>query len=154
MSPSNSGFGLNPVPADPLVSNTWDTTPHILDNKYYTALVGIPWTLAAAQTGQFPTKQDFVNGGGTVMLNSDMSMAFNIDPSNTGTPSAGRCGGQGNQCARTAASLALINSYIADNSLFLSNFAASFVKMSNAGYAYAGQATGKLGSLTLLSCPL
>jgi hypothetical protein len=100
VSPSKSGFGINPPPNDPLVSNTWDITPHILDNKYYVALLDIPWTLATTQTGQFTKKQDYVDQNGrTIMLNSDMSMAYVIDPSKAGVPSVGRCGGQGNRIA-------------------------------------------------------
>jgi len=100
VSPNKSGFGINPPPNDPLVSNTWDITPHILDNKYYVALLDIPWTLAPAQTGQFTKKQDYVDQNGkTIMLNSDMSMAYVIDPSKAGVPSVGRCGGQGNRIA-------------------------------------------------------
>lgn len=88
---------------------------------------------------------------GTIMHNTDMSIAFqNI-------PNANACGGN-SQCARQPSTIDQITSYINDNQAFLNDFSKSFTKMVNVGYGYTDPITknvfsGKLGELDFLDCP-
>lgn len=35
---ANSGYGIPAAEVDPLTLNSWDDTPHILNNRYYFSL--------------------------------------------------------------------------------------------------------------------
>jgi hypothetical protein len=158
MSPSNSGFGDNLALNTNLEGNSWDQTPHILDNQYYVQLVNKPWDIQPATALH---KQDYadrgsqVNGNAHMMLDSDMSLAFPLAGANGLLP---RCGGNQNTCAREQSSRALVDSFVASNAAFVNKFAAALAKMSNAGYSYgattgiAASASGKLGALALMQC--
>ena len=98
------------------------------------------------------------NNSATIRLNTDIAIAFEFAflPHNTSQ-----------QCSSTAvptnsygcinplsttppSTLALVQLYAANNSAFLTDFAPSFMKMSNLGYGFNGS-NGKLGSLTLFT---
>lgn len=153
--PTHSGFGSPSLNASLLESNAWDQTPHILDNQYFVRLVTHPWNVVPSTTS---TKQFYADLGskGHLMLNPDMALAFqigaNVPPLQAGAVIQGKCGGAGNKCARTASTQALIDSYIASNSAFVSAFAAAMTKMSNVGYSYGTVTSGKLGSLSPMTC--
>jgi hypothetical protein len=158
MSLSNSGFGDDRAFDTNLEGNSWDQTPHILDNQYYVQLVNKPWDIQPATALH---KQDYAdrgsqnNGNAHIMLNSDMSIAFPLAGANGLLP---RCGGNQNTCAREQSSRALVDSFVASNAVFVSKFAAALAKMSNAGFSYgatagiAASASGKLGALALMQC--
>jgi hypothetical protein len=64
-------------------------------------------------------------------------------------------GGPPPPCARQSSTQSLVDQYRASNGNFVNAFAKAYVKMVNVGYGYttsSGTSTGKLGSLTLLSC--
>jgi catalase (peroxidase I) len=82
MSVTKSGFGDENAQAI-LEGNSWDDTPHVLDNHYYLELVNKPWDLQPATAAH---KQDYAdrgsqrNGNAHVMLNADMGPAFTLTP--------------------------------------------------------------------------
>ena len=125
----------------------------IIDNKYYTTLLNIPWTLAPATVGANAHLQDYIDrvGGNQIMLNADMSLGFNIL---NGAALQQVCGGGRNTCARVDSTLALINTFTnptTGNNAFVQQFSNSYVKMVNVGYSYDSN-SGKLGTLTKLTC--
>ena len=148
---SNSGFGL---PASTNIqTNSWDGTPDKFDNKYYTTLLNIPWTLDPAVTGTNAHLQDYIDrvGGNQIMLNADMSLGFNIL---NGAALQQVCGGGRNICGREASTLSVITSFTnptTGNNAFVQQFSNSYVKMVNVGYSYDSN-SGKLGTLTKLTC--
>jgi len=153
MSPQNSGFGLDPT--DPrnngeLSDNAWDSTPDELDNRFYAEMLNVKWDKTVATSYH---QQEYSQPGGRVLLNTDMSIAFN------NIPNAIACGGNTNPaCSRVSTLQAQIQSYTTGtdpNQVFLNDYAASFTKMVNVGYGYTTPATsqvftGKLGTLTYL----
>jgi len=160
MAIANSGFGDDVARSTNLEANSWDQTPHILDNQYFVQLVNKPWDLQPATAVH---KQDYVdkgsqtNGNAHVMLNSDMSLAFPLTGANGLL--LPKCGGVNqNTCPREQSSKALVDSFVASNSAFVNKFATVLAKMSNAGFSYgattglAASTSGKLGALTLLQC--
>ena len=162
MSISNSGFGDDMAAAGNLEGNSWDQTPHILDNNYYRELVNKPWDIQPANALH---KQDYAdrgsqrNGDAHIMLNSDMALAFPLaGPQAEAGSLLPRCGGNQNTCAREQSSRVLVDSFIGSNAVFVNKFATALAKMSNAGFSYgpttgiAASASGKLGALALAQC--
>ena len=161
MAISNSGFGDDAASTENLEGNSWDQSPHILDNNYYRELVNKPWDIQPANALH---KQDYVdrlsqrNGNAHIMLNSDMALAFALSPNSQANGLLPRCGGNQNTCAREQSSRALVDSFIGSNAVFVNMFAAALAKMSNAGFSYgattgiAASASGKLGALALAQC--
>ena len=175
MSVANSGFGDDGAAAAAgtnLEANSWDQTPHILDNQYYVQLVTKPWDLqpaTALHRQDYADRGSQTNGNAHVMLDSDMSLAFPLQQQQQqAAGGAGgqlqlqpKCGGGANQntCPREQSSKALVDAFVASNAVFVNRFAAALAKMSNAGFSYgaatgiaASSAGGKLGALALLQC--
>jgi catalase (peroxidase I) len=152
MSLQNSGFVLDPAAPrtdGTIQANAWDTSPQTLDNRYYAQLLGVRWDLTPANT--FHSQQYTRGGPGTVMLNADMSLAFQNIPNEVA------CGGNARTCGRVASTADQIASYVADNQVFLADFSQAYTKMVNAGYGYTDPVTkqvfsGKLGQLEYLDC--
>jgi len=101
-------------------------------------------------------KNLWVLGSNTIMMNTDMVVAYNITFT---SPSLGavnqQCGPYDNgtlfTCTKpnapTSSYFDLSTQYAADNAFFLSSFASSFKKMTSVGYGTL-DAPGKLGTLT------
>jgi len=152
MYPRHSDFGLEP--GDPrddgtIQANAWDTTPDILDNRYYTELLCTPWYLTPAST--YHSQEYTAEEGGTLRLNTDMSLAFENIPNEV------VCGGNAPPCVRVGSTSDQIASYVADNQVFLNDFSKSYTKMVNVGYGYSDPHSGevflgKLGHLEFLDC--
>lgn len=105
-------------------------------------------------------------GNHEIMLNTDMSVAFDISIQSNGLAvGTQRCGAQGAPgntygCAGPTAravpsTYALAKQFADDNAAFLQAFAVSYVKMTTAGYGVPADvdgstSTGKLGTLTAI----
>lgn len=155
VSPKNSGFGNPALDATLIESNSWDQTPHILDNQYFVQLITKPWTFVPATA---TTKQDYADtrSPGHIMLDADMALGFqitaNTPPLPPGQTLQNKCGGPPSQpCLRTTSTQTLVDSFIASNAVFVAAFGASFTKMCNVGFT-RGTVKGHLGTLTQLKC--
>ncbi len=175
VSPSQSGFGIvdDKLNKTSYLSNAFDSTPHILDNKYYMTLVNSRWTLDNAVANSH--LQDYIEKKKVqVMLNVDMSLAWSIETSSNGLKTS--CGGRttnyptmkptrkpskaptvkptsdsSSACSRESSTLDTIETYIRSNTAFVEAFAIAMSKMSNSGYSYDNY-EGKLGTLHKMSC--
>lgn len=145
--------------------NAWDTTPNVFDNEYYKSMVNNDWPNREQPNNKNPrTKNIWINKqNGNIMLNADMTAAFNIDTTTTPATCTNcgqltqRCEGTNNGCLHPAgpysSTYAQVQSYIGSNALFLSDFAPAFAKLVTAGYGVptatdGATSTGKLGTLT------
>jgi len=111
-------------------SGAWDTTSAVWDNRYYSEMVGRPWVREVRWVNgnqHFDWREPNTQ---TLMLNTDMSLAFEIgDPDPNNGANTCRVGG-GNSCARqTAGSNALVDSYIADQSKWFADFSVAWQKL-------------------------
>ncbi len=175
VSPSQSGFGIvnNQLNTSSYLSNAFDGTPHILDNKYYITLVNSRWDLDNAVSNSH--LQDYIERRKfQVMLNIDMSLAWSIENSDKSLKNF--CGGptttyptmkpttkpsksptlrptssSSSLCTRESSTLETIDTYVRSNTAFVNAFATAMSKMSNSGYSY-DTVTGKLGKLSKMTC--
>jgi len=117
-------------------------------------------------------KTEWDTGNLTVMLNTDMALAYNASTNNgfgflpvyeRGNPNAQRCGGPSEINCKSGAemndaesilfkSYNLVELYKNHNDLFLHAFADSFEKLTTVGYGIG--VNGKLGKLTAVNCKL
>ena len=146
-------------------TNAWDATPITFDNAYYDSMIGRGWNNRPIQQTN-PTTNLF-EAGPNIMLNADMAMGFPVGTDET--VGASVVGYPGQNCGPRSVNTAYgctngaagtgqntthpntftqVNNYRRNNGLFLSDFAASFVKMMAIGYSTAPSTTGKLGTLT------
>jgi hypothetical protein len=126
--PANSGFGLGPG------GSTWDNTPTVLDNNFYINLLDQPW-IRSQTRGQYLRPR----GNNDIMLNTDMSLGFDIkadDPGFIDAPEFARCV-TGQSCgAPTASVYDLVTLYArSEQAVFANAFATSFERMINVGYS-------------------
>jgi len=172
---AHSGYGAPGInPANSVAVNSWDGTPAVFDNAYYNKLLNIPWRNTGAVTNNNGSVIDtWVNGGAnTIMLNSDMNLAYAIDTSGTNnvgtngqrcvtTSGVPTCGNPTSTTgpATTTGTFNTVVAYAASNAAFLAGFAASFPKMTAVGYSVTGVSTtpkspslGTLTPITLTSC--
>mmetsp|Transcript_29859 Transcript_29859/g.41008 ORF Transcript_29859/g.41008 Transcript_29859/m.41008 type:complete len:343 (+) Transcript_29859:425-1453(+) len=160
----NSGYGLttenedfNPCGDDAQRANclnAWVYNPHEFDNGFYYSLFVQLWD---NKQPNGPDKNLWVLGSNTIMMNTDMVLAYNITFTSSALSAVGQQCGPYNRgalitCtmpdAPTSSSFELSTKFAADNSFFLSSFATSFKKMTTVGYSTDSATPGKLGSLT------
>ena len=151
MDPNASGYGFPGDPSVDVLINSWDQTPAIFDNNYYTSMIAVPWgeTPAINADGTFDMTKNFwvipQSGQQTIMLNTDMALGFNITLTGGNSP----IGVPGQFCApglpppmqcispqvdATPPTYSLVQSFVNDNNVFLNAFAKSFQKMAAVGY--------------------
>ena len=85
-----------------------------------------------------------------IRLNSDIAIAFGLTQDFSTAVPTNSYGCISPLSTTPPSTLSLVQLYAANNSAFLTDFAPSFMKMSNLGYGFNGS-TGKLGSLTLFT---
>eukprot|EP01034_Spumella_vulgaris_P021392 gene21392-27422_t len=156
---ANSGYGFAGNTASGLL-NAWDDTPATFDNKYFANLMGRNWKNVLATDGEKTQWQS--DGTGTIMLTSDVTLAFDANTT-MGVGQLGQvCGLSGTSsgdfgCSPSAALMPptcnLVCQLAQDNALFLSSFASALTRMTCAGYGVPDKvdgatASGKLGTLT------
>jgi len=145
---ANSGYGQANAQTDIRI-NAWVPNPVVFDNSYYNSMINPNWRNRAVPGST--TLNMWTIGNNNIMLNSDMSLGFQISQASTG--SCVQCGVPGQLCgttagvsscanpaATTSATFATANSYRTNNQLFLDDFTKAFTKMTSVSYA-AGQLT-------------
>lgn len=161
-SPTRAPTPGTPMPTpNEVVGTAWDASSTVLNNQYYNSLLNQPWRRDPSTPGQFLhfPPPGAANPAITLMLNADMSLAFDIGADAGSTMSPDVCGGAGSTCS-LASQHALVNTYAGNNGQFQSAFISSFVKMVNVEYSYTDREaishSGRLGSLTYFNpsqCP-
>eukprot|EP01034_Spumella_vulgaris_P028169 gene28169-34985_t len=142
--PEFSGFGqLNAHSSNPDLINSWDLTPSTFDNNYYGSLAGRSWKSQRSPNTTNVQNEWHFGGFASIMLNADMSCAFEPNVTNAVGSAGQNCGpivvGGSPGCLLPRAdtlpvTYTQVQSYIANNTLFLEEFAASFVKMVTVGH--------------------
>jgi len=112
-------------------SGAWDSTSAVWDNRYYSEMVGRPWVREVRWVNgnqHFDWREPVSQ---TLMLNTDISLAFEIgDPDPNNGANTCNIGGGRNACGRQAAtSSALIDGYIADQSKWFADFTVAWQKL-------------------------
>lgn len=154
-----------------LVNVRWDLDPataahkqDYIDKNTPTIMLNTDLTLGfvidTVGNDQVPDQQACGGGGGAPPpaarhLRSTSPQSLSESDEAVQSSDAHRRLQQGPPCARQSSTQTVVDQYRASNSDFLNAFAKSYVKMVNVGYGYttsSGTSTGKLGSLTLLTC--
>lgn len=152
VSPQNSGFGVSNPQRINFNTNGWDNTPDVFDNNYFVTLLNDVWRQDSLPNGH----SMYQRGRTSVMLDTDMSLAFEIGADLDGIGIPGPCGGAA-RCGPVPNTRTLVERYANSNALFHSDFATSFSKMTNVGYGIVEEGSeGKLGLLNyvdLETCP-
>ena len=162
----HSGFGIsttsNPHDASALLVNAWDSTPHLLDNKYFQNMIDNPWLDVFTTNQQLPqwVTKDTLN----IMLNTDMTLHYPISQLQPqhgqecetvdGNP---RCFGPDSDGVPISSQI--VQMYANNNTLFLENFYSAFLRMTSVGYRSStdtpsdSSGGGKLGTLRRITLP-
>lgn len=174
--PENSGYGIvGGGNNNALSRNAWSRSPNIFNNDYYINMVNRGWPNREQDNDNPRTKNIWVrNNNDNIMLNVDMSTAFEIDTRNrpAGCISCGsgrqRCGGNNgggnnnnrgcrnpNSNSNDVPTFDLVQSFIDSNEAFLDAFSAAWLRLTTIGYGVPGsgdgdQAKGKLGVVTTI----
>jgi hypothetical protein len=134
--PANSGFGINGA------GTPWDDTPDVLDSHFFQQLANLPWNRNDNIAGQYQRP-------GAIMLNTDMSLAFDIhadDPSFATAAEFSRCQTEIRRADGSVARVGtcgealhtvydLVRLYASEETVFANAFATSFEKMVTIGYS-------------------
>ncbi|KAK3255796.1 hypothetical protein CYMTET_35041 [Cymbomonas tetramitiformis] len=124
----------------------WVNSEDEFDNEYYRDLVGDRWD-REERTTDLGVRHQWEDGN-RLMLNTDMTLAFDIDGGD-GDPNAGQpnaCGGNNNNCAEQPSTRGFVDTFRTDQAAWFTSFTAAFVKM-------LGLGQGALQDLTLVSSP-
>lgn len=124
-------------------SGAWDSTSAVWDNQYYVEMVNRPWNREVRLVNnvqEFGWREPKIN---TLMLNTDMALAFDIGDRdvNTGTNTCNMggesqaYGGTGGCAAQPVGSRALIGGYIASQAAWFADFAVAWQKMTELKWA-------------------
>ncbi|KAJ1410574.1 heme peroxidase, partial [Ochromonadaceae sp. CCMP2298] len=167
---NNSGYAFtDPDTLYPVLLNAWDDTPAVLDNDYFIKLTDMGWK--AERTVSLNGSQWRHLDDPWIFLNVDMALGYPIDLALPNVTRRQVCGprtldntsyGCRDPSAITPPSIWDQSlSYALNNSLFLSEFAPAFAKMTTVGYGLPADvegatASGKLGTLTAVkldTCP-
>lgn len=117
---SNSGY-----------SGKWVPNNAVFDNRYFVDLVGIPWRQQSLPAFDGAARTQWNGRQGTMMLNSDVSLAF--DTSSGCTTVGGTAGGR-NACPRsTNAFSTAVSDFAASNANFNGAFVTAFSKLTALG---------------------
>lgn len=172
----NSGYGVQPDSNTNNLVNSWDPTPNVFDNEYYRGLLGVNWGNKPVPGDTPRTKNIWAVGTNSIMLNTDMALAFSIDKTTTdlcvycgvldqhcgGGPNTQFCTSPGSTAVTgaKASTYATVQSFQQSNAAFLAAFQTTFAQLVSLGYggvpATGATVTGKIGSLTgidLTACP-
>ncbi len=129
--------------ADPDASGydgAWVNRADVFDNQFFSDIINRPWR---RQTNAAGDKHSWVEPRlGTIMLNTDMALAFDIGDSdtvnnnncNTGGGGGRRGGPRGNNCPRTAPTANLVQTFAGDRQAWYDAFAPAWQKMGELGY--------------------
>jgi len=117
-------------------SGAWDSTSAVWDNRYYIEMVNRPWNREVRWVNnvqQFDWREPRTN---TLMLNTDIALAFDIGDLdvNTGANTCNVGGGRG-CAAQSVGSRALIDGYIANQAAWFADFAVAWQKMTELKWA-------------------
>eukprot|EP01038_Epipyxis_sp_PR26KG_P011324 gene11324-15188_t len=162
--PTTSGYGATTGTSndDTNTVNAWDATPAVFDNTYYINLIRPAWVNNAA-TSASTTKNEWLGPANTIMLNTDMCLAFPANTAENISPqgSIGQvCGGPANPTltctnptnTKVPTTRTLAQSFAASNNVFLDAFATSFTKMTTVGYGTSGRLGSTLTDFDLTKC--
>jgi len=117
-------------------SGAWDSTSAVWDNRYYVEMVNRPWNREVRWVNDVQKFDWREPGTKTLMLNTDITLAFDIGDLdvNTGANTCNVGGGRG-CAAQSVGSRALIDGYIADQARWFADFAVAWQKMTELKWA-------------------
>ena len=115
---------------------SWVRNSATFDNQYYDDIIRRPWVRETNQNGQHLWRDP--GNPQTLMLNTDMSLAFDIgddeDVNNNRCRTGGGGGQRGNQCPRTGDSLRDVTTFAEDREVWYTAFSAAWQKLQQLGY--------------------
>ena len=122
--------------ADSGYDGVWVRNSASWDNTYYRDILQRPWVRETNANGQHLWRDP--GNPETLMLNTDMALAFDIGNDATVNVENCRTGGGGGQrgtrCANTATNAASVRDFADNPQVWLSEFASAWIKMQELGY--------------------
>jgi len=114
----------------------WVVSSSTFDNTYYSDILRRPWVRDANENGQHFWRDPNAD---TIMLNTDMALAFDIGDDatvNLNNCRTGRGGGgqRGNNCPNTAENAETVATFANNQQTWFNEFAKAWVKLQELGY--------------------
>ena len=114
----------------------WVVSSSTFDNTYYSDIIRRPWVRDANENGQHFWRDPNAD---TIMLNTDMALAFDIGDDatvNLNNCRTGRGGGgqRGNNCPNTAENAETVATFANNQQTWFNEFAKAWVKLQELGY--------------------
>ena len=122
--------------ADSGYDGVWVRNSASWDNTYYRDILQRPWVRETTANGQHLWRDP--GNPETLMLNTDMALAFDIGDDTTVNVESCRTGGGGGQrgtrCTNTATNAANVRDFADNPTVWLSEFANAWIKLQELGY--------------------
>ena len=113
----------------------WVRNSATWDNSYYQAIIRRPWVRETNGNGQHLWRDP--ENSQTLMLNTDMALAFEVGNDltiNTLNCRTGRGGQRANRCSNTAINARNVQDFADDEGMWLSEFSRAWIKLQELGY--------------------